>query len=309
MRAIDFLKRVYAEADRDEIFNGAAALAFFLMLAIFPAMIFLMALIPYLPVAHVDQAIMDLLRQTLPSSAADMFSGVVQQVTSHRRGGLLSLGLIVALWSASTGMYAIMRQLNIAFNVAERRNFVKARLTALTLTLLFFVLVLGALSLIVLGGVLQDMIGRRIGFTHPLLQAFVVFRWLVIVLGLLVAVALIYRYAPNRQQPFRLFTAGGIAATLLLMAASFVFSIYVTNFGNYSAVYGSVGAVIVLMLWLYIAGVVILLGAEINVVVERTTPGTATTVQLKPDPIVEEQALQDHCTADGETPRSVGPRA
>jgi membrane protein len=305
---IEFGKRVYAEADHDEIFNGAAALAYFWTLAIFPAMIFLMAVIPYLPIAQVDRAVMDLLRQALPPSAADMFTGVVRKVTSERRGGLLSLGLVVALWSASTGMYAIMRQLNIAFNVAERRPFVKARVTALLLTLLFGVLVIGAFSLIVLGGVLQDFIGNRVGFSDPLMQVFAIFRWVVIVLALLLSVSLIYRFAPNRHVSFRMFTAGGITATLLLIAASFGFSLYTSNFANYSAVYGSVGAVIVLMLWLYIAGLVILLGAEMNVVLEREKPGAAGTVQMKPDPVAEQEANEERTSPEGETPRQVAGR-
>lgn len=281
---MEFLKRVYAEADQDQIFMGAAALAFYLTLAIFPAMIFVMALIPYLPVAHVDQAIMDLLRQTLPGSAADLFANVVGEVTSHRRGALLSLGLAFALWSASTGMYAVMQQLNIAFHVAERRPFLKARAVAIVLTIVYFVLVLGAFSLIVLGGVVQEWIGRQVGFTSALLDFFIVFRWVVIVLGLWLAVALIYRFAPNRRQPFRFLSWGAATATILLIGASVGFSIYTANFGNYSAVYGSVGAVIVLMLWLYLAGLVILVGAEINVVRERDQGDRTSTVHLKPDP-------------------------
>src|SRR3954470_6237939 len=148
---IEFVKRVYAEAAHDDIFNGAAALGFYFTLAIFPAMIAIMAVIPYLPIAHVDQAIMDLLREALPGSAATMFVDVVHEVTSERRGGILSMGVAFALWSASSGMYAVMQQLNIAYNVAERRPFLKARATALALTLLFGVLVLGAFTLIVLG--------------------------------------------------------------------------------------------------------------------------------------------------------------
>jgi membrane protein len=273
---LEFVKHVHDEAEHDDLFNAAAALAFYLTLAIFPAMIFLMAVVPYLPIEHVDDAILDLLRQALPPSAADMFTHVVHQVTSERRGGLLSLGLAAALWSASTGMRAVMRQLNVAFNVAERRRPLRARVTALVLTLLFAVLVLGAFSLIVLGGVIQAWIGHRWGFSEPLLTTFVVFRWVVIVAGLLLGVSLIYHLAPNRHERFRWISPGAAAATVSLIAASYGLSVYAANFGHYSAVYGSIGAVILLMLWLYIAGLVILVGAEINVVVEgsRSAAGT-----------------------------------
>ena len=158
---MQFGKELFREIGQDDIFNGAAALGFYLMLAIFPAMIFVMAVIPYLPVANVDKAVMDLLHQALPPNAADMFTGVVQQVTSKPRGGLLSFGLAAALWATSAGMYAIMQQLNITYDVEEARGFVKARLTSIGLSILFVLLVLGGFSLIVLGGQIPGLAGFR----------------------------------------------------------------------------------------------------------------------------------------------------
>jgi membrane protein len=264
-----FVKELARETQEDDIFNGAAALGYYLTLAIFPAMIFLMAVIPYLPIQHVDQAIMDLLRQALPASAAEMFSGVVKQITSEQRGGLLSFGFLGALWATSTGMYAIMQQLNITYDVGEARSFVRARLTAIGLSLLFAVLVLGGFSLIVLGGQIQDWLGSRFGFSEALLSFFVVFRWVIIVLGLLLAFALIYYLAPNVEQRFAFITPGSIVGVVVLMLASLGFAWYARSFGNYDATYGSIGAVIVLMLWLYIAGLSILIGSEINALIEH----------------------------------------
>jgi membrane protein len=271
--AKQFAKELARETREDDIFNGAAALGYYLTLAIFPAMIFLMAMIPYLPIQHVDQAIMDLLHQALPASAADMFSGVVRQITHEQRGGLLSFGFLGALWATSTGMYAIMQQLNITYDVDEARSFVRARLTAIGLSLLFAVLVLGGFSLIVLGGQIQDWLGSRFGFSEALLSFFVVFRWVVIVLGLLLAFALIYYLAPNVEQRFAFITPGSIVGVFVLMLASLAFAWYTQSFGNYDATYGSIGAVIVLMLWLYIAGLSILIGSEINALIEHHSAG------------------------------------
>ena len=265
----NFLGDLYGEVKRDNIFNGAAALGFYLTLAIFPGMIFVMAVIPYLPIANVDQAIMDLLRQVLPGAAANAFTSVVDEVTNERRSGLLSLGLAAALWASSSGMYAIMQQMNIAFDVGEGRPFLKARATALALTLLFGVLVLGAFSLVVLGGIIQSWIGSRFGLSDALLMFFAGFRWVIIVLALLLAFALVYYLAPNVKRPFVIITPGNLTATFLLIAASLGFRLYTSNFVDFGATYGSIGAVIVLMLWLYMAGFVILLGAEINVAVEH----------------------------------------
>jgi membrane protein len=269
MRAIDYVKRVYANAQRDDIFNGAAALGFYLTLAIFPIMIFLMALVPYLPIADVGEAMMNFLRQVLPPSAMSMFADVLREVTSERRGGLLSFGIIAALWSASTGMYAVMQQLNDAYEVEEKRPFLRARATAVALTILFGTLVLGAFSLVVLGGMIERFLGDHFGFSEALLLFFRVFRWVIIVLALLLAISLVYYLGPNRRHPFKFLSRGTVLASVLLLAASYGFSLYTSNFNNYSAVYGSIGAVIILMMWLYIVGLVILLGAEVNAALER----------------------------------------
>ena len=265
----ELVKSVYREMRRDNAFDGAAVLAYYLTLAIFPAVIALLAVTPYLPIAHVDQAIMDLMREALPTRAADMLEGVVQQVTSERRGGLLTFGVAAAYWSASNGMYAIMRQLNAAFEVKEGRPFLRARGTALLLSLLFGILVLAGFSLIVLGGVIQGWIGERLGFSPVLLDFFIVFRWVVIVLSLMLAISATYYLAPNRNAPFRFVTPGSATATVLLIVASYAFSVYTSHFGNYSNVYGSIGAMVLLMLWLYIAGLVVLAGAEVDEVLER----------------------------------------
>ncbi len=268
-----FLKELYRETVDDDILNGAAVLGFYLMLAIFPAMIFVLAVIPYLPIANVDQAIMDLLRQALPASAADMFTGVVQGVTQEQRGGLLSFGLLAALWATSTGMYAIMQQLNITYGVDEGRGFLRARLVAIALSLLFVVLVLGGFSLIVLGGQIQEWLGSRFGIGDALLAFSTVFRWVIILAALLLAFSLIYYLAPNVKQRFKFITAGSVVGVVVLLVASLAFAWYTQNFGNYAATYGSVGAVIVLMMWLFIAGLAILFGSEINVLIERRAGG------------------------------------
>jgi membrane protein len=252
--------------NEDNVFNGAAALGFYLTLAIFPAMIFTMAVIPYLPIPRVDEAIMDFIRQSLPPAAASMFGEVVNEVMRERRGGLLSFGILATLWATSTGMYAVMMQLNIIYRVKEGRPFIKARLTALGLSLMFIVLVLGAFSLVVLGGVIQDWIGERWGYNSALLTFFVVFRWVVIVLALFLAFALMYYLAPNvQEEKFHFLSPGSFVGVGLLMLATLGFTFYATNFADYDATYGSIGAVILLMLWLYIAGLVILLGAVVNV--------------------------------------------
>jgi membrane protein len=264
-----FLLDLNQEISDDNVYNGAAALGYYLTLAIFPAMILLMTIIPYLPIQDVDKAIMDLLGQALPEEAYGMVSGVVTEVTSDRRGGLLSFSLLGTIWAASTGMYAIMQQLNVTYDVKEERSFVRARAIAILLSLMFGLLVIGAFSLIVLGGIIEDWLGSRFGFGDVLIMFFAVFRWIVIVLALLLGFAMIYRFAPNVEQKFSFITPGSVLGVVLLIIVSLGFAIYTSNFADYSATYGSIGAVIILMLWLYIAGLVILVGSEINALIEH----------------------------------------
>lgn len=267
-----FVKDLNGEISNHNVYNGAAALAYYLMLSIFPTAIFLLSLLPYLPIPHLEQAIMDLLGQVLPQETAKLFTGVINDVVSNRHGGLLSFGLVFLVWSASSGLYAIMQQLNITYEVKEGRPFWKARGIALLLMALFLVLVVGGFSLIVFGGLIQDWVAGYLGRSKPLLLFFAGFRWTVVLAALLLAFATIYYFGPDVEQKFKFISPGSVFGVILLVIASLGFRIYVANFSNYSATYGSIGAVIVLQLWLYMVGMVILMGSEVNVLYEQYHP-------------------------------------
>jgi membrane protein len=267
-----FFRELWHEIYEDDISNGAATLAYWLTLAVFPATIFVMALLPYLPIADIDRAIMDLLYRALPEDAAKMFQGVVEEVTGTQQGGLLSFGALGTLWAASAGMFAIMKQLNITYDVHEGRSFLRARAISIGLSILFAVLVVGAFSLVVLGGLLESWVGSHYVASPLLLGFFAWLRWALILFALLLGFALIYYLGPDVEQRFIFITPGSVLGVVLLILASLGFRFYATNFGNYSATYGSIGAVIILMFWLYLAGLVILLGSEINALVEHYAP-------------------------------------
>ncbi|MDR3566717.1 MAG: YihY/virulence factor BrkB family protein [Syntrophobacteraceae bacterium] len=270
-----FLKDLHNEVSDHNVYSGAAALAFYMILSIFPAAIVLLTLLPYLPIPHLDKAVLDLIGQVLPQQSATLFTGVVKQVTSQRHGGLLSFGLLFLLWSGSSGLYAIMQQLNISYDVKERRPFWKVRGTALILMVLFFILVVGGFGLIVSGGLIQGWVGNLIGWNKPLLIFFALFRWAIIAVFLLTAFAIIYYFGPDVEQKFRFISPGSLLGVVLLVLASLGFRVYVASFSNYSATYGSLGALIVLLMWLYIGGLVILVGSEVNALLEHRRPGAA----------------------------------
>jgi membrane protein len=267
------LRRFFGDLRReisdDNVSNGAAALAYYWVLALFPALIVLLSVLPYLPIPNLEQAIMNLLEQVMPDPAATALSSTVEAVVSQRHGKLLSLGLLGTLWAASSGMYAIMQQLNVTYDVKEARPFLKARAMAVVLTLLFGVLVIGAFALVVLGGSVQAWLAGVIGWSSLLFVVFAVVRWVVILFALLLGFALIYYLAPDVEQNFKWISPGSVVGVVLLVAASIGFRIYVDHFGNYGATYGSLGAVIILLLWLYVAGLVMLLGSEVNSLLEH----------------------------------------
>ena len=236
------------EIREDAIGQGAAALAFYWMLALFPAAIFLLTLIAYLPIPHLERAVMHFARDTLPEDAGALLSSFVDNVLLRRRGGLLSFGAVLTVWSASSGIQALMHQLNVAWDVVESRPFWKRRAMALVLALSLVLLIIAAFGLIVFGR----------GLHLRLL------RWVILCAALLVGIALIYHYGPSVPRRFRLVTPGSLLALAMLILASVGFQIFVSRVANLSITYGSLGAAITLMLSLYLAGWAILLGAELD---------------------------------------------
>lgn len=265
-----FGRDLRAKVKKDRITNGAAALAFYWMLALFPAAIFVLTLLPYLPVANLEQAIMELLKQAMPGEAAGLFEQTVKNVVSNRNAGLLSFGLLFTVWSASSGVYAVMQELNNVHDVEEKRPFWKTRGIALLLTLASVVLVVGSLALAVAGGAIQTWIGHTLGSSAALLFVFAALRWGIIAGALLLALALVYHFAPAvKERRFALVTPGTVAGTAALALASLAFKLYVSHFGSYDKTYGSLGAVIALLMWLFVTGLVLLFGAEVDVASER----------------------------------------
>lgn len=269
-RLTDFSKYLWLEIQSDHVFTGAAALAYFLLLAIFPGAIFVLSLLPYLPIPHMQQAIMDLLQQILPAQSATLFTGTVRHLVSEKKGGLLTFGFVFMLWSASTGMYAIMEELNVAHDTTERRPFWKVQGIAFVLMLLFVLLIIGSLSLVIFGGAVQSWLASMIGWSQPLLTFFATVRWIIIGISLLLGLALIYRFGPDVNDKFRFISPGNVVAAALIVLVSIGFQFYISMFGgNYRTTYGSLGAVIVLMLWLYLASIAILVGCEIDTMPRR----------------------------------------
>lgn len=267
-----FFKDLWSEINEDDVFNGAAAVAYYFTLAIFPAMIFLLSLIPYLPIENMQATVMGFVDQILPGDTAVMLRETVQGVVLNKREGLLSIGAVLTIWAASSGLYGLMQQLDVTYDVKESRPFWKSRLTAFLLVLSFGVLTIASLAVIMGGDSLQNWLATHTSWSGALSFVYSAVRWIFVATALSLGFSLVYYFGPNVKQEFRFVTPGSIFAVIGLLAASLLFKTYVVNFGNYNATYGGIGAVIVLMLWLNILGVVALLGSEINALLEHYSP-------------------------------------
>jgi membrane protein len=240
----------------------AAELAFYFLLALFPLLIVLLNLISFMP--GVQETILFWLSRLMPPDATGVVETWVQNVFDSRSGGLLSFGLLFSLWAASAGMEALIAALNTAYDVAEGRPFWKARLVALGLIIALCLLVIGGAALITFGDPLAPALANLVGYKETIGAIWLVIRYLMGLAMLGIGMAVTYIFAPNVRQRWTWIVPGALFAVLTFIAASYLFSLYIRYAPSYNATYGSLGAVIVLMLWLYLLGLIMYIGGEIN---------------------------------------------
>lgn len=260
--------RVWREVQKDEISDRAAALSYYFLFSLFPALLFLTALLGLLPIPGLMDRFMDYFGQALPEDAASVVAKTLTEVVRGAHGGLLSLGMLGALWAGSNGMGSVMTALNVAYHVTETRPWWKRRLLAAGLTIGFALFILSALVLLVFGPRLGGAVAGRFGLGAAFTTVWNALNLPIVIFFVLVGIALVYYLAPDAQQRWRWVTPGSAVALVLWLGMSSGLRLYVTHFGNYNATYGSIGGVILLMLWLYLTGMVLLLGAEVNSEIE-----------------------------------------
>jgi len=266
------LKRTFREFKQDDCTDWAAALTYYGVLAIFPALIALTSIIGVVgdPQKTTD-ALLKIVGELGPSSAVDTFSGPMRQVAQNQSAGFaLVLGLLVALWSASGYVGAFGRAANAIYEVEEGRPFYKLRPLQLLVTLVCVVLLaLVSLSLVVTGPVAQA-VGDAVGVGGAAVTAWDIAKWPVMAIVVSGIFSLLYYATPNVRQPrFRWFTPGGFLALIVWIVASAGFALYVANFSSYDKTYGTLAAVVVFLVWLWISNVAVLFGAEFNAELER----------------------------------------
>jgi membrane protein len=258
---------VYRKAYRDHAFGRAAELAYFFLLALFPFLIFLLSAFSFM--SGLQEALLDWLARVMPPEAMELVVNWVESVVSGSSGGLLSFGLLGALWAASKGMQAVIFALNTAYDVEEERPYWMTKLIAPGLTILLSLLIVGGQVLIMFGDWLAIWLTGLLGLGDRFVTLGWYIDYLVGLLLLTIGVGLIYHFAPNRNRKWRLITPGAVFAVSASIIVSILFSLYLRVVPKHNAIYGSLGAVIVLLLWLYLWGLALFIGGEINSVLER----------------------------------------
>jgi membrane protein len=255
-----FIRTVLQDIRKDRVMGRAAELAFYLILSLFPLLICLLSLLTFLPGSR--ELAMQYLSRLLPEEALSLIRKWVSELFESRSGAVLSFGLLFSLWSASTGVAALMDVLNTAYDVQEGRSFLKTRLTALLLTFALTVLLFAGIALVIYGRTLAEWLFDY--WDIPFSGIWEVFTYISGVLLLFASLVLTYNLAPNVDRATNRVWPGSFFSVAGILIFSWFFSLYLRFGPSYNATYGSLGAVVVLMLWLYFVGVVMIIGAEIN---------------------------------------------
>lgn len=266
----EVIKRTAKGFSEHDLSTYAAALAYRALFSIFPFILFLLALLGFLHLPDFFDWLRSQADLLLPPVAMEQVGPVIDQLQDSQ-GGLMSFGILLALWTASIGVRSLMNAMNRVYAVEESRPSWKLVLLSVAYTVGLAVMLLLAAGFMTLGPQVMSWLASQIGMEQMLVTLWTWIRWPLAILLMMLAVALIYYATPDVEQDFRFITPGSVVAVIVWLAASIGFGIYVQNFGNYNATYGSIGAIIVLLLYFYISAAVLLLGAQLNATIEHAS--------------------------------------
>lgn len=255
----------FTELGKESVLNKASALAFSFMVAIFPGIIFLFTLIPYIPIDNFQDQLLSLISLILPHDAFKAFQSTLVDIMKNKNGKLLSFGFISALVFATNGMHNLMDFFDKATLTKENRSWWNQRITAIFLTFMIALALLGGITILMIGEYIITTIQNTLHAEGKFwIWLIACTRWIIVVIMFFIAIAIIYRYGPATHKRWRLRSPGAVLATLLAILTSLGFSFYINNFGTYNKIYGSIGTLLVVMLWLWFNSIIILVGFELN---------------------------------------------
>ncbi|MBB3108615.1 membrane protein [Paenibacillus phyllosphaerae] len=263
-RAWNFAQSLYCRFQDDEVPAMGAQLTYYLILAFFPFLIFIIAVLSFADLTVRD--VIDGIRLVLPEMSTTTIAEAFEEIQDSRSGSLLSFGLLVTLWSASNGIGAVMKALNKAYDVEESRPFWKVKGLALLFTVVLALVIVSSMVMLIFGRVIGDHLYRWTQLPGNIDIIWSIAQFVLPLIIMVIVFAMLYMFAPNLHLKFKEVLPGAIFATVGWIVTSLAFSFYVSNFSNYSKTYGSIGGIIVLLTWLYLSSIVIVLGGEINAV-------------------------------------------
>jgi membrane protein len=265
------LFRTYTDVERNHTMQMAAALSYYFVLSLFPALIFLSAVVAYLPVPDLFNQALGLMARFLPADSMVLVRRVLADVISPNKGTFLSFGILGTLWAASGGFAAMIEALNIAYDVRDDRPFWKTRPLAVGLAFMTSALLLVAVSVMIVGPRFGEWLAARVRMSHLFILLWPYIHWTTAVVFTILAVEALYFLAPNVKQRFLATLPGAVLAVGCWIGLSYLLGVYFRHFANFNKTYGTLGAAIALMVWLYWTGFSMLVGAELNAELAKTS--------------------------------------
>jgi len=267
----------------------ASSLAFKFFLALFPAIIFFFTLIPYIPVEGFQDILMNLIKQILPDKTYEITKTTIEDIVKHQHGGVLSIGFIMTLYFSTNGVFSIIEAFNQTYHAIETRSVFKQRIVSALLVLIITLMIIIAISLIISEQTLLKYLHKQDIIKSQLIYILIRFgNWLVLILLCFFTISFLYFMAPAKKVRFRFISAGSTLATILIIATSLGFNYYINSFSRYNALYGSIGTLIILLMWFYLNSIILLIGFELNTSIsnakrnkKKTTPSKTTKVNKK----------------------------
>ncbi len=261
---------LYQKIFQFDIDVRAAAVAYNFTLAVFPTIIFLFSLLPYMPIDHLDLKMIGFLKGTMPKNLQGDLTELISEIVNKKRGGVLSFGFLFALYASTSGIMALIRSFNLTYKTNENRGFFKERFIAVGLNFLLTFVLLIAFTVFILGNFVVKMLAKKdliqYDFTFYITKSLT---YLIIFSVFFFTISIIYYYAPAIHKRWKFFNAGSITASIMTILVTNLFSYYLVNFASYHKVYGSIGSLIALMVWLYFVSLILIVGFEINASIDQ----------------------------------------
>ncbi|MCB0480892.1 MAG: YihY/virulence factor BrkB family protein [Flavobacteriales bacterium] len=265
----DVLKFLFDSIINGDILNRSASMAFSFFLALFPAIIFLFSLIPYIPVDDFQANLLLQIQLVLPGPAYVFAQQTIEELVTNSRLDLLSFGFLASIFFASNGVNAMIDNFNNSIHVVKRRSILSMRLTSIYLIFMLGTLIIISIVLLLFGTKIISLLGSY-DLIQPATKIMLLFvNWIITIGFIYFSVSFFYYYGPNKRSRWRFLSAGSSLATFLIISVSVIFGEYVNQFGTYNKIYGSIGAMMVILLWIYFNCVVLILGFELNVSLKK----------------------------------------